>query len=72
MLALRAMKQGRAPDRRITQASRTQDEAYEYNHLMDMLCIASDALTQYLTIVHLYVEQGGRCRTGGQAVLHTA
>jgi hypothetical protein len=56
VLVLRAWKEGREPARQLLTSS-TLEDAHEYNRLIDLLCVASDELTQYLTIVHLYVEQ---------------
>ena len=57
VLVLRAWKQGREPDKRITQASRSAQEAYEYNRIVDMLQVASGDLTHYLACIHLLVGQ---------------
>ncbi len=56
-LVLRAWKEGREPDTRLIRASRSEQEAHEYNRLIDLLRTAGSDLTHYLACLHLLVGQ---------------
>jgi hypothetical protein len=56
ILVLRAWKAGREPNRQLL-TSTSQQEAHEYNRLVDLLQIATGDLTQYLVCIHLLAGQ---------------
>ena len=57
ILVLRAWKQGRQPNRQLLSASRSQEEAHEYNRIIDLLRDASVDLAHYVACISLLVGQ---------------
>ncbi len=56
ILVLRSWKAGKEPNRQLL-SSTSQQEAYEYNRLVDLVQVATGDLTQYLLCIHLLAGQ---------------